>query len=300
MILLGVLAVIASIVQKQKLRKEQEEFEEENSAYDSSVNQFDTNDSSSKGSETSFSSDNSASVDPPRPMKKRAPDFEYSGEVNEDGWEVCEYPDGSNVWWWKDYETETWVLWSDDSEDSDTSSKVQESEIKQHPEFEYSGEVNEDGWEVCEYPRGSKVWWWKDYDSKAWVLWNKEQTNETQTRPESKTTTNTSETKLSIKLVQKNWFPKISLTVNFKDPLHGINEQLSFSTWARTYSVKLANGFQVGTLSLGGLTVFSGAEGMITFSNGQRYNAKLITGPLGPKGLTITDWDDGRRYMITF
>tara|TARA_B100000767_G_scaffold99582_1_gene95530 strand:+ start:375 stop:602 length:228 start_codon:yes stop_codon:yes gene_type:complete len=75
---------------------------------------------------------------------------------------------------------------------------------------------------------------------------------------------------------------------------------LSFSTWSRTYSVKLANGFQVGTLPLGGLTVFSGAEGMITFSNGKRYNAKLITGPLGPKGLTITDCDDGRKYMIAF
>jgi hypothetical protein len=41
----------------------------------------------------------------------RTPPFEYEGEVNDDGWEICEYPKGSQIWWWKDYESESWILW---------------------------------------------------------------------------------------------------------------------------------------------------------------------------------------------
>ena len=41
----------------------------------------------------------------------------------------------------------------------------------QAPPFEYNGEVNEDGWEVCEYPRGSDKWWWKDYSNQTWEKW---------------------------------------------------------------------------------------------------------------------------------
>ena len=69
---------------------------------------------------------------------------------------------------------------------------------------------------------------------------------------------------------------------------------------ARTYIAKLANRMDLGKLPLQGLTVFSGAIGMISFPNGAKYNAELMTGPLGPKGLTITDWSDGRKCMITF
>jgi hypothetical protein len=39
------------------------------------------------------------------------------------------------------------------------------------PPFSFQGEINEDGWEICEYPRGSEIWWWKDYDTGTWVLW---------------------------------------------------------------------------------------------------------------------------------
>jgi hypothetical protein len=49
----------------------------------------------------------------------------------------------------------------------DSSSEQEESE----PPFNYQGEINEDGWEVCEYPRSSGVWWWKDYESQSWLLW---------------------------------------------------------------------------------------------------------------------------------
>ena len=39
------------------------------------------------------------------------PDFTVKGEDHESGYEVIEYPQDSDTWWWKDYETETWVLW---------------------------------------------------------------------------------------------------------------------------------------------------------------------------------------------
>ena len=106
--------------------------------------------------------------------------------------------------------------------------------------------------------------------------------------------------KLSVKLVKKSWFPIPKLTVIFRDPLNGLKEKITFSTMARTYTAKLANGTQIGKLPLQGMTVFSGAEGMISFPSGHSYNVKLMTGSLGPKGLTITDWNDGRKIMITF
>ena len=39
------------------------------------------------------------------------------------------------------------------------------------PPFSFQGEVNEDGWEVCEYPRGSGKWWWKDFENQIWCKW---------------------------------------------------------------------------------------------------------------------------------
>lgn len=41
------------------------------------------------------------------------------------------------------------------------------------PPFTFSGEINEEGWEVCEYPRSSGIWWWKDYNEMQWVFWYK-------------------------------------------------------------------------------------------------------------------------------
>ena len=39
------------------------------------------------------------------------------------------------------------------------------------PPFEFNGDINEDGWEVCEYPRGSSNWWWKNYPDQCWERW---------------------------------------------------------------------------------------------------------------------------------
>tara|TARA_B110000914_G_scaffold164817_1_gene145321 strand:- start:376 stop:822 length:447 start_codon:yes stop_codon:yes gene_type:complete len=108
------------------------------------------------------------------------------------------------------------------------------------------------------------------------------------------------EQNLSVQLVKKRFFPTVKLTVIFRDPIYGLNEQISFGTMARTYTAKLTNGAKIGTLPLQGITVFSGAQGMISFPSGHTYNVVLMTGTFGPKGITITDWNDGRKCMITF
>ena len=41
----------------------------------------------------------------------KIPNFDFQGDINDEGWEVCEYPRSSDIWWWKDYETGSWVLW---------------------------------------------------------------------------------------------------------------------------------------------------------------------------------------------
>ena len=44
--------------------------------------------------------------------------------------------------------------------------------VHNQPPFTFSGEIDEHGWEICEYPRSSGVWWWKDYESEQWVIWD--------------------------------------------------------------------------------------------------------------------------------
>lgn len=40
-----------------------------------------------------------------------APSFSIKGEQHENGHEVLEFPEGSGIWWWKNYDTEQWVFW---------------------------------------------------------------------------------------------------------------------------------------------------------------------------------------------
>lgn len=58
-----------------------------------------------------------------------------------------------------------------DNQQSTVEDNSQPIKNSQTPSFEYSGEVNEDGWEVCEYPRGSSNWWWKNYPEQRWDKW---------------------------------------------------------------------------------------------------------------------------------
>ena len=45
------------------------------------------------------------------PSSKNIPDFSLSGSQHESGYEVLEYPEGSEQWWWKDTENQCWVIW---------------------------------------------------------------------------------------------------------------------------------------------------------------------------------------------
>ena len=106
--------------------------------------------------------------------------------------------------------------------------------------------------------------------------------------------------KLELKFLKKSGFVTKKLTVEFADPHKGVKEKITFSTLSRTYTAKLPDGTVVGKLPLKGMTVTSDAEGMISLPGGHSYNAVLMTGFNGPTGLTITDWDDGRKCMISF
>ena len=49
--------------------------------------------------------------------------------------------------------------------------QTQTNNLPQQPPYSYQGEIGEDGWEVCEYPQNSGIWWWKDNENSTWVLW---------------------------------------------------------------------------------------------------------------------------------
>jgi hypothetical protein len=45
------------------------------------------------------------------PSTQSTPDFSLSGSQHESGYEVLEYPEDSEKWWWKDEENQCWVPW---------------------------------------------------------------------------------------------------------------------------------------------------------------------------------------------
>ncbi len=108
------------------------------------------------------------------------------------------------------------------------------------------------------------------------------------------------DTNLDIQLVENRMFPIFKLVVQFTDPLYGISDQIVFSTWSRTYTAKTASGFVLGKLPLQGVTVMSGAQGMLRFQNGTTYSAVLKIAVTGLKGVAISDLTDGRSCMIDF
>ena len=58
---------------------------------------------------------------------------------------------------------------SDEDEDED---EEEESEYSDEPNYTMRGEINDDGWEVLEYPSDSGRWWWKDQENHCWQSWD--------------------------------------------------------------------------------------------------------------------------------
>lgn len=90
--------VLNSVRKKARTKRELRESEEVEEEYDNYIKSFYSANRVHSNDDTGHSNDS-------------MPSFDYQGELNEDGWEICEYPEHSGTWWWKDYETETWVLW---------------------------------------------------------------------------------------------------------------------------------------------------------------------------------------------
>jgi hypothetical protein len=65
---------------------------------------------------------------------------------------------------------------SDEDEDEDEYEVEEEdegeSEYSDIPNYSMRGEINDDGWEVLEYPSGSGRWWWKDQENHCWQSWD--------------------------------------------------------------------------------------------------------------------------------
>jgi hypothetical protein len=57
------------------------------------------------------------------------------------------------------------------SDGGNTSPQLSSNSTDSRPPFNYQGEVNDEGYEICEYPKTSGVMWWKDYNSQTWVKW---------------------------------------------------------------------------------------------------------------------------------
>jgi len=122
-----VLATIIAIAKQQQKLKEKRDSEKEMNEYESFTNQFHTNPKDIESASEENSGDNDESNDIEEPDQDpehedqaekiselenhRSPSFNFQGEINDDGWEICEYPRSSGVWWWKDYESESWILW---------------------------------------------------------------------------------------------------------------------------------------------------------------------------------------------
>jgi cytoskeletal protein RodZ len=99
----GLIAVmVLFMMKKRNLNDDDDDFDEMND-YDELKNSF--NEPNNEPINESISETNQINEN------DRKPSFDFEGDINEDGWEICEYPRGSNIWWWKDYENESWILW---------------------------------------------------------------------------------------------------------------------------------------------------------------------------------------------
>ena len=103
---------------------------------------------------------------------------------------------------------------------------------------------------------------------------------------------------LYLQLIGKTWLTAVSVTVFFRDPLHGISEQVVFLGKIMSFTAKTADDFLLGKIKLGGFTASSGHRGMITFRNGATYLVELENGVLGPKVVKISDLTDGRNCSL--
>ena len=103
---------------------------------------------------------------------------------------------------------------------------------------------------------------------------------------------------LYLQLIDKTWLTVVSVTAFFRDPLHGISEQIVFSGKIMSFTAKTADDFLLGKIKPVSLTRQSGHRGMITFRNGATYLVELENGIMGPKVMKISDLTDGRNCSI--
>ena len=103
---------------------------------------------------------------------------------------------------------------------------------------------------------------------------------------------------LYLQLIDKTWLTVVSVTAFFRDPLHGISEQIVFSGKIMSFTAKTADDFLLGKIKPVGFIAQSGHRGMITFRNGATYLVEFENGMMGPKVVKISDLTDGRNCSL--
>ena len=93
---------------------------------------------------------------------------------------------------------------------------------------------------------------------------------------------------LTIKIVKKGIFPSAHLRIRFTNPNTGVEHDVSFKTWSRTWTAKITNGHEIGKIKLNGITLFSGTSGFINLPDGDVFKVFWTQGFFGVNGKTIT------------
>ena len=104
---------------------------------------------------------------------------------------------------------------------------------------------------------------------------------------------------LYLQFIAKKKFALVpTVTVYFRDPVYGVEEQVVFHQKTRKFLTKTSDGFLLGTIKMNGTTIFEGFSGMVTFRNGTSYSVDLELGFTGAKAVKISDLTDGRNCSI--
>jgi hypothetical protein len=99
----------------------------------------------------------------------------------------------------------------------------------------------------------------------------------------------------AIEVISKKWFPSASIHIGFTNPTTGIHHKIKITQVVRSFSAEDDSGSKVGKIKMKGFTIFSGAGGNITLSDGGVFKVDMKTFPFGinKKSFTLTDLSNG-------
>ena len=99
----------------------------------------------------------------------------------------------------------------------------------------------------------------------------------------------------AIKVISKKWFPSASIQIGFTNPTTGVYHKIKINQVLRSFSAEDDSGSKVGKIKMKGFTIYSGAGGNITLSDGGVFKVDMKTSLFGinKKTFTLTDLSNG-------